>query len=76
MSHMISSQLRVGRIFGDREAGEYVYMPAGEVGLPEPVFVFETDGRCEDVSLTEALRLIRVLGLRPVCHPRLGDSSC
>ena len=76
MSHMILSQLRGGRIFGDREAGEYVYMPAGEVGVSEPVLVFETGSRCEDVSLTEALHLICVLSLRPVRHPRLGDFSC
>ncbi len=76
MSQMIASQLRTGRVFGDREAGEYVYMPAGEVGLPEPLFIFENGGRREDVPLAEALRLIRVLSLRPVRHPRLGEFSC
>ena len=76
MSLMIASQLKTGRVFGDRETGEYVYMPASEVGLSEPMLVYEAAGRREDVSLAEALRLIRVRSLRPVPHPRLGKSSC
>ncbi len=75
MSHMISSELMTGRIYGDRENDEYVYLPAGEVGLAEPMLAFESGGRREDVSMTEALRLIRVLSLRPVRHPRLGEST-
>ena len=76
MSVMQISQLKSGRIFGDRATNEYVYMPAGEIGAKEPLCVYETETRRDDVGLDEALRLIRIRSLRPTCHPRLGESSC
>ena len=76
MSVMFTEQLKAGRIFGDAENGEYVYMPAGEIGAADALCVYETAERREDVSLAEALRLIRVRSLRPARHPRLGESSC
>ena len=76
MSVMQISQLKSGRIFGDRAANEYVYMPAGEIGSKEPLCVYETETRRDDVGLDEALRLIRIRSLRPTRHPRLGESSC
>lgn len=76
MSVMQTSQLKAGRIFGDRANEEYVYMPAGELGAEHPLCVYENKTRRDDVTLDEALRLIRVRSLRPTKHPRLGESSC
>ena len=76
MSVMQLSQLKAGRIFGDQTTKEYVYMPAGEIGTKNPVCVYETENRREDVNLDEAIRLIRVRSLRPTRHPSLGESSC
>ena len=76
MSVMQTSQLKAGRIFGDRANGEYVYMPAGELGAEHPICVYENKTRRDDVTIEEALRLIRVRSLRPTTHPRLGESSC
>lgn len=76
MSVMQTSQLKAGRIFGDRATEEYVYMPASELGVENPVCVYETKSRHEDVTIDEAIRLIRVRSLRPTKHPRLGENSC
>lgn len=76
MSLMQVSALKAGRIFGDQSSGEYVYMPAGEMGIMEPVCVYETNSARDDVTLEEALRLIRVRSLSLTRHPRLGYSSC
>ncbi len=76
MSVMQTSELKTGRIFGDNSTEEYVYMPAGEMGVEHPLCVYENQARRDDVTLDEALRLIRVRSLRPTRHPRLGESSC
>ncbi len=76
MSVMQTSQLKAGRIFGDRATEEYVYMPASEFGVENPVCVYEAKNRRDDISLDEALRLIRIRSLRPTSHPCLGESSC
>lgn len=54
------SELKSGLIFGDNESGEYVYMPASEIGIDNPMCVYEINGQRSDVDLQEALRLIRV----------------
>ncbi len=76
MSVMQTSQLKSGLVFGDSATEEYVYMPASEFGVENPVCIYETKSRRDDVTLDEALRLIRVRSLRPTKHPRLGESSC
>lgn len=76
MSVMQTSQLKSGLVFGDSATEEYVYMPASEFGVENPVCIYETKSRRADVTLDEALRLIRVRSLRPTKHPRLGESSC
>ncbi|SFT65181.1 hypothetical protein SAMN02910356_01506 [Selenomonas sp. GACV-9] len=73
---MVESKLKAGVIFGDTENQEYVYMPGSEVGMAQPICVYESENECEDVNMHEALRLVRVRSLRPTCHPVLGDSSC
>ena len=70
------SELKAGLIFGDRDSEEYVYMPASEIGIDNPLCVYENNGQRTDIDLREALRLIRVRALRQTKHPVLGTSSC
>lgn len=76
MAVMLESKLKSGEIYGDFENNEYVYMPASEFGMDEPMCVYERQDSREDVTLEEAQRLVRVRSLRPVKHPRLGTTSC
>ena len=76
MASLIESELKSGLIFGDAENAEYVYMPASEIGIENPVCVYEMGDMRDDVDIKEALRLIRIRSLRPSTHPRLGESSC
>lgn len=73
---IIQSEIKSGIIYGDTINNEYVYMPASELGLAEPLCVYEADGLREDIVLAEAMRLIRVRSLKPAKHPLLGASSC
>lgn len=73
---LAESKLRVGVIYGDTENSEYVYMPGSELGVKDPVCVYEADGMREDIDMHEALRLIRVRSLKPARHPVWGESSC
>ena len=41
MKTMTESELRVGVIFGDNISDEYVYMPASELGVENPICVYE-----------------------------------
>ena len=76
MASLIESELKSGLIFGDAENAEYIYMPASEIGVKDPVCVYERSDMRDDVDIKEALRLIRIRSLRPSTHPRLGKSSC
>ncbi|SEH40656.1 MULTISPECIES: hypothetical protein [unclassified Selenomonas] len=73
---IFEEELKRGVIFADNESEEYVYMPASEIGLDNPLLVYENEGKCSDVDMHEALRLIGVRALRPGRHPKLGTSSC
>lgn len=75
MSVMVQAKLQAGVIYGDTVNQEYVYMPASEIGVAEPICVFESNVR-QDISLPEAVALVRRLSLKPVRHPRLGFTSC
>ncbi|WP_295156639.1 hypothetical protein [Selenomonas sp. AE3005] len=70
------AELQAGVIFGDNNTQEYVYMPGSEIGVDNPVCVYENAGQRRDVDMEEALRLIRVRSLRQTKHPVLGESSC
>ena len=70
------AQLLRGIIFGDRNTDEYVYMPASEIGVEHPVYVYEEGMKRRGIDLAEALDLIRVRDLRPTTHPLLGRTSC
>ncbi|MFA6849147.1 MAG: hypothetical protein WCS30_02250 [Selenomonadaceae bacterium] len=76
MSMILQAELKAGVIYGDTINNEYVYMPASEIGVSEPICVFETTDKRLDVSLKEALTLVRKLSLKPAKHPLLGRSSC
>ena len=75
MSQIAQKHLLAGIIFGDRETGEYIYLPGGEVGANNPLCVFEHDGTKEDVTLEEAGYLVDHLTLKPCTHPALGRRS-
>ena len=70
------AQLLRGIIFGDRNTDEYVYMPASEIGVEQPLYVYEEGTNRSDIDLAEALDLIRVRDLRPTIHPLLGRTGC
>lgn len=76
MRTMTESELRAGVIFGDNTSDEYVYMPASELGVEDPICVYEYSLQREDVHMQEALDIIRRRSLKPAKHPRLGKSSC
>lgn len=76
MSQIIASHLKAGYIFGDTAAGEYVYMPAGEIGVDHPICILETNQGQQDIALAEAANLVVRLTLKRVKHPRLGHKSC
>lgn len=76
MKIMTESELRASVIFGDNISDEYVYMPASELGVENPICVYEYSLQREDVQMAEALDIIRRRSLKPVKHPRLGESSC
>jgi len=73
---ILQAELKAGVIYGDNINNEYVYMPASEIGVSEPICVFETADKRLDVSLKEALTLVRKLSLKPANHPLLGRTSC
>lgn len=76
MSVMAKAKLEAGVIYGDKDNGEYVYMPASEIGVSNPLCVFEAGDERRDITLAEAVTLITRLSLRPTVHPRLGTTSC
>lgn len=76
MKTMTDYELRSGVIFGDSTTDEYVYMPASELGVDDPMCVYEYSLQRDDVHIAEALDIIRRRSLKPARHPRLGDSSC
>ena len=48
------SELKTGVIFGDNNTYEYVYMPASEIGVENPLCVYENNGQRSDVKLPDA----------------------
>lgn len=75
MSKMIAEKLLAGIVFGDRENGEYIYLPGGEVGAESPLCVMEKPQGREDLPLGEAADLVVRLALKPCSHPVLGKRS-
>ena len=73
---LAESKLRFCNDSATTENDEYVYMPGSELGVKDPLCVYEAEGLREDVDMHEALRLIRVRSLKPARHPVWGESSC
>lgn len=76
MSTMVAAELKTGIIYGDPVNQEYVYMPASEIGVEAPLCVLENQKQRQDITLAEAVTLVRRLSLKPALHPLLGKSSC
>lgn len=73
---MAQAHLKDGFIYGDDVSQEYVYMPAGEIGLSNPMCVYENNGVITDVDFAEAEKLITLRSLKVTSHPTLGSRSC
>lgn len=76
MSRMTAEHLKAGIIFGDHSTQEYLYLPAGEIGMEDPLCVIETPQGRQDITMKQALLYVLKLSLKPVCHPQLGKNSC
>jgi len=75
MSRMTAEHLKTGIIFGDHNTQEYIYLPASEIGVDDPLCVIETPKGRQDISLKQALRSVAKLSLKPVRHPQWGTRS-
>ena len=75
MSQIAKKHLLAGIIYGDADAGEYVYLPGGEVGTEKPMCVLERNGDRQDVTLDEAAHLVDHLTLHQTSHPILGKRA-
>lgn len=73
---MAQAHLKDGFIYGDDVSQEYVYMPAGEIGLSNPMCVYENNGVITDVDFAEAEKLITLRSLKIISHPTMGNRSC
>ena len=58
MRTLIEAELRDGVIYGDNLNGEYVYMPASEIGMENLVCILETTKGRQDVTMAEALKIV------------------
>jgi len=72
---MTAEHLKTGIIFGDNNTQEYVYLPASEIGMDEPLCVIETPQGRQDITLKQALLFVLKLSLKPVRHPQWGCRS-
>ncbi len=75
MSVVVSEELAAGVILGDPENQQYIYMPGSEIGVDDPMCIFEDRGNKTDLHLKEAVELAKRLTLKPVVHPILGKRS-
>jgi len=75
MSRMTAEHLKTGIIFGDLNTQEYIYLPASEIGMEDPLCVIETPKGRYDITLKQALLFVLKLSLKPVRHPQWGNRS-
>lgn len=75
MGQIHKEHLQAGYIYGDYENNEYIYLPAGEVGVNNPMCIFEKNSSYEDIPIEEACKLINRLSLKECSHPSLGKRS-
>jgi hypothetical protein len=72
MSVVIAEELKAGIILGDPDNAQYIYMPGSEIGVDDPMCIYEDNGRKTDLHLKAAVELAKRLTLKPVSHPVLG----
>jgi len=70
---MTTEHLKTGIIFGDLNTQEYIYLPASEIGMDDPLCVIETPKGRQDITLKQALLFVLKLSLKPVRHPQWGN---
>ena len=75
MSVIIAEELRAGYILGDPDNDQYLYMPGSEIGVDDPMCIFEGKDFKTDVHLKEAVEIAKKLTLKRVHHPLMGDRS-
>lgn len=75
MSRMTIEHLKAGKIFGDYNTHEYLYLPASEIGMDDPLCVIETPQGRQDITMKQALTYVLKLSLKPVRHPLFGNRS-
>lgn len=75
MSVIMAEELKAGVILGDRENGQYLYMPGSEIGSDDPMCIFEEAGSKTDLHLQEAVELAKRLTLKPTVHPVFGKRA-
>lgn len=75
MHKVAESKLLSGFIYGDNFSKEYVYLPASELNTDNPLLVYETKDKREDISMQKALTLIEKRSLKQVNHPSLGKRT-
>ena len=59
MRTLIEANLCDGVIYGDNVNLEYVYMPASEIGVKNPICVFEENSSREDISCAKTSRRLQ-----------------
>lgn len=69
MSVIIAEELRAGYILGDPDNDQYLYMPGSEIGVDDPMCIFEDKDFKTDVHLKEAVEIAKKLTLKRVHHP-------
>lgn len=75
MSRMTAEHLKSGIIYGDHNTQEYIYLPASEIGMDDPLCVIETPIGRQDLTLKQALLSVLKLSLKPIRHPQWGNRS-
>ena len=61
MSVIIAEELRAGYILGDPDNDQYLYMPGSEIGVDDPMCIFEDKDFKTDVHLKEAVEIAKKL---------------
>ena len=69
------AELQAGVIFGDNNTREYVYMPGSEIGVDDPMCIYEEKGSKTDLHIKEAVELAKRLTLKPASHPVYGKRA-
>ncbi len=75
MSVVIAEELKAGIILGDPDNEQYIYMPGSEIGVDDPMCIYEEKGSKTDLHIKEAVELAKRLTLKPAIHPVYGKRA-